>query len=334
MSRLFLHPKIIVYSRTAAEREDAMNFTTTTNKPIPIGLDHGFGQMKTAHTCFKTGVTAHDKEPTFKSNLLIYEGRYYTIGEEHKEFIPDKAQDQDYYLLTLAAVAQELHFRGVTSARVFLGAGLPLTWVSEQRDSFKKYLLQKPDAALSFRGVDYRIEFVGAEVYPQGFAAIADRLSEFRGVNMLCDIGTGTMNVMLIRNGKPIPSQCYTEKYGVWQCALSVREKLVQKFGTTVDDGIIEDVLRYGKSDIGEKYLAVIQHCARDYANGIMKRLREHEYNPELMRLYVVGGGSCLIRHFTEYDAARVTINDDICATAKGYERLAEAALRKTGGVA
>ena len=310
-------------------------FTTTNNSSsvVVIGLDHGFGQMKTAHTCFKTGVTAHDKEPTFKSDLLIYEGRYYTVGEEHKEFVPDKAQDQDYYILTLAALARELRFRGLTSARVWLAAGLPLTWVSEQKDSFKAYLLQKPGADFSFRGVDYHIDFAGAEVYPQGFSAVADRLNEFRGVTMLCDIGTGTMNVMYIRNGKPIPSQCYTEKYGVQQCMIAVREKLMQKFGTTVDDSVIEDVLRFGKAEIGDKYLTAIQDCARDYAAGIMKRLREHEYNPDLMRLYVMGGGSCLIRHFVEFDPARVTINSDIHATAKGYERLAEAALRRSGGV-
>ena len=52
------------------------------------------------------------------------------------------------------------------------------------------------------------------------------------------------------------------------------------------------------------------------------------------MRLYVMGGGSCLIRNFAKYDPNRVTINSDICATAKGYERLAEAALRKIGGAA
>ena len=169
----------------------------------------------------------------------------------------------------------------------------------------------------------------GAAIYPQGFAAIADRINEFRGVTMLCDIGNGTMNVLYIRSGKPIPNQCYTEKYGVQQCVIDVREKLMQKFGTTVDDGIIEDVLRYGNADIGGKYLIAIQECARDYAGGLMKRLREHEYNPDLMRLYVMGGGSCLIRHFVEYDPARVIINGDINATAKGYERLAEAALRK-----
>ena len=307
---------------------------TNYNRPIVIGIDHGFGQMKTAHTCFKTGVTVHEKEPTFKRDLLVYEGRYYTIGEEHKSFLPDKALDQDYYILTLAAIARELRFRGMTTARVFLAVGLPLTWVSEQRDTFKAYLLQKPSVDFVFRGLEYHITFAGAEIYPQGFSAIADKLGEFRGVTMLCDIGNGTMNVMYIRNGKPVPTQCYTEKYGVQQCMIAVREKLMQRFGTTVDDSIIEEVLRYGKSEIDEKYLTVIQDCARDYAGGIMDRLREHEYNPILMRLYVMGGGSCLIRNFVDYDSARVRINSDINATAKGYERLAEAALRKRGGMA
>ncbi len=132
-----------------------MNIITNSSNnsiPVVIGLDHGFGQMKTAHTCFKTGVTAHEKEPTFKNDLLVYEGRYYTIGEEHKEFIPDKSQDQDYYLLTLAAVAAELRYRGLHSARVWLAAGLPLTWVSEQKVGFKAYLLQKASADYTFRG--------------------------------------------------------------------------------------------------------------------------------------------------------------------------------------
>ena len=59
---------------------------TNTNAPIIVGVDHGFGNIKTAHACFQTGVLSYDKEPTSKSNLLTYEGRYYVVGEEHKEF--------------------------------------------------------------------------------------------------------------------------------------------------------------------------------------------------------------------------------------------------------
>ncbi len=98
---------------------------------------------------------------------------------------------------------------------------------------------------------------------------------------------------------------------------------------TAIDDDVIDDSLRYGKADIGEKYLTVIREVARQYVTGIMRRLREHEYNPELMKLYIVGGGGCLIRHFGEYDPNRVMINDDIRVTAKGYEFLANLKLKK-----
>jgi len=90
--------------------------------------------------------------------------------------------------------------------------------------------------------------------------------------------------------------------------------------------------LRYGEADIGKQYLDTIREAAKEYANGIMRRLREHEYNPELMKLYVVGGGGCLIENFTDYDPARVTVNTDICATAKGYELLASGKLGQKGG--
>ena len=50
------------------------------------------------------------------------------------------------------------------------------------------------------------------------------------------------------------------------------------------------------------------------------------------MKLYVVGGGGCLIRNFAEYDASRVIINEDICASAKGYEYMALVTLNRKGG--
>ena len=299
---------------------------------IVIGVDHGYQNIKTAHAIFKSGVTAYDKEPTFTHNMLTYEGRYYIIGDEHKEFAPIKMNDQDYYILTLAAIGVELHLRGLTTACVHIAAGLPLTWVSEQKEAFKAYLLQNAEVDFTFRGVRYHVEFVGANVFPQGFSAVADRLREFKGVNMLCDIGNGTMNIMYINNGRPVVSKCFTEKYGTQQCVLTAREKLMQRFGVTAEEAVIEEVLRYGEADIGRQYLDTIRDAAKEYANGIMRRLREHEYNSELMKLYVVGGGGCLIENFTDYDPARITINTDICATAKGYELLALGKLGQKGG--
>ena len=54
------------------------------NKVI-IGIDHGYGNIKTANHIFKTGVAVSDTEPVFGTNVLFYNGRYYLIGEGHKE---------------------------------------------------------------------------------------------------------------------------------------------------------------------------------------------------------------------------------------------------------
>lgn len=315
------------------QKGNTMNFMNNNTNPIIISIDHGYGNIKTAHCCFKTGAAAYDKEPTFKSNLLVYEGKYYLIGEEHKEFISDKMTDNDYYILTLAAVARELNIRRLTSAHVHLAAGLPLTWVSEQKDSFRAYLLQNESVDFTFRGVEYHVEFAGTDIFPQGFSAVADRLREFKGINMLCDIGNGTMNVMYINECRPLAKKCFTEKYGTNQCMLAVRENLMKQFGVSVDETILDRVIRHGTADISERYLTAIRDTAAEYAEGIFRRLREHEYDPELMRLYVVGGGSCILKNFGSYDKDRVTINDDICATAKGYELLAEQKLHRKGGI-
>lgn len=301
------------------------------NKTEIIAIDHGYGNVKTAHCCFKTGVTVYEKEPVFKNNLLEYEGKYYTIGEGHKEFLPRKQNDGDFYLFTLVAVAMELAERGLTEAKVYLAAGLPLTWVSEQKEQFRDYLLQRDHVDFRFRGVDYSVDLIGADIFPQGFSAVADRLHEFKGTNMLCDIGNGTMNVMYINNQKPDGTKCFTEKYGTNQCMLAAKEVLMRKYNVAVDDSVIEEVLRNGKADIADRFLFTITQTARKYVEGIFRSLREHEYHPDLMRLYIVGGGGCLIKNFGVYDKNRVTVNDDICATAKGYEYLARLKLERSG---
>ena len=299
------------------------------NELYVIGIDHGYGNMKTANCCFPTGVIKSDTEPIFVSDLLVWNGKYYSIGVGHKEFTADKFNDEDYYVLTLAAIARELRRENITSADVHIAAGLPLTWVSEQKAKFKKYLLQNKKVTFVFRNVEYTIRIVGADVFPQGFAAVAEKLNQFSGVSMLCDIGNGTMNLLRIVNKKPDAQNMFTEKYGTHQCSLLIREQMMKIHHAVLDDAIIKDILKKGSDDIDEQYLDTVIKTAREYTSGIFRKLREHEYDPKLMKLYVVGGGGCLIRNFADYDKSRVIINDDICATAKGYEYMTLMSLRR-----
>ena len=63
-----------------------------------IGVDAGYGNIKTANTVTPTGITACDTQPIFNGSILEYESKYYRIGEGHKEFISDKVEDDDFYL--------------------------------------------------------------------------------------------------------------------------------------------------------------------------------------------------------------------------------------------
>ena len=46
------------------------------------------------------------------------------------------------------------------------------------------------------------------------------------------------------------------------------------------------------------------------------------------MKLYIIGGGGCIVKNFGSYDKENVEIISDICATVKGYEYLAYMQLR------
>lgn len=101
-----------------------------------IGIDHGYGNCKSASTVTKTGIYKYDTEPIFSGNVLEFDGKFYKFGEGHKEFIPDKSQDEDFYLFTLMAVAKELNKYNIQTANVYLAVGLPLTWIRTQKDIF------------------------------------------------------------------------------------------------------------------------------------------------------------------------------------------------------
>ena len=294
-----------------------------------IAVDHGYGNIKTANTVTPTGITAYETEPIFTGNILEYNGTYYRIGEGHKEFIPDKAMDEDYYLLTLMAVAMELNVFSIQEADVHLAAGLPLTWIRHQREEFRSYLLQNPEVSYRFNNKDYHIRFVGCSLYPQGYPAIVNLLSALKGTNLLADIGNGTMNILYINNKKAQESRCWTEKFGVNQCMIAAKNAILDRFGVKIEESTVEQVLRFKAADISTPYLDCITAVARQYVANIFSTLRKYEYNPDLMRLYVVGGGGCMIRNFGMYDESRVTILDDICATAKGYEHLALMSLKR-----
>ena len=140
---------------------------------IYIGLDHGYGNIKTAHQVFQTGIECYDEEPIVSTNYVKYRDKYYVIGESHLVYQGNKTESDDFYILTLAGLAEEMKYRGLHEADVMLAVGLPLAWVKTQAAEWRNYLMREKNLDFSFRKERYKVHLCGLEIFSQG---IGDRI--------------------------------------------------------------------------------------------------------------------------------------------------------------
>ena len=299
------------------------------NIRIIVGVDHGYGNMKTAHRVFRTGVECMEEEPIVSKNFVRYKDKFYVIGESHLVYQGNKTDSEDFYILTLAALAEELKFRGLHEANVILAVGLPLAWMKSQGADFRHYLMKEQELHFEFRKERYHVHLCGVEIFPQGFAAVVN-LGAMQGMNMLADIGNGTMNVMQIVDNKPLEKSLVTEKFGVGICMKEIQKELSKENGEDISEMLIEPLLRNGLQERTDSTAKKVEHIATRYTENIRRRLVDYGYKEGLVHLYVIGGGGCLIRNYSDLAEKKgVTFITDICANAKGYATLAEKKLRK-----
>ena len=169
----------------------------------------------------------------------------------------------------------------------------------------------------------------GVEIFPQGFAAVVN-LGAMLGMNMLADIGNGTMNVMQIIDNKPLEKSLVTDKFGAGICMKEIQKELSKESGEDIPEMLIEPLLRKGLQGRTDNIAKKVEYIAKKYTENIRKRLTDYGYKEELVHLYVIGGGGCLLQNYSDLgEKAGVTFITDICANAKGYEILAEKKLRR-----
>ena len=121
-----------------------------------IGIDHGWSQMKTSNYCFNTSIKELPNVPAFTDNVLQYDNRHFAVGDERLEVLDSKVENENFYLLTLVAMAKEMKSRGIKEADIALAVGLPLTRFSAERKPFIEYLSKNEFVAFTFENDLYR----------------------------------------------------------------------------------------------------------------------------------------------------------------------------------
>lgn len=297
-----------------------------------IGVDHGYGMMKTAHFAFPTGITEYEHEPFSIRNTLKVNGKYYVCGSGRQTLLREKTQNDNYFLLTLAAIAKELEYRGVNSAEIILAVGLPLTSFGLYKQEFLKYLSRFPEdkiVTFEYENRDYSIRVTDIIIYPQGYAAIIDRIHELRREPsvIICDIGSWTVDVMRLDRGFPNMEFNRSLEMGMIRCISEISEQIRSNTGMSVTDSQIEDVLVHQGASLSASANRIVIERGKKYAERIINTLLENGLDVKAVPVIFLGGGASLIKNFIPETAlCSAQYITDIHANAKGYEHIARQA--------
>ncbi len=297
------------------------------NEPITIGVDHGYAAMKTKNFSFPTGLVEYEHEPYTQKNVLEYGGKYYIVGSGRQPLQKDKTLTEDYYLLTLAAIAKELVFRGTEpTAAVHLAAGLPLTSFGRDKKKFREYLLRDgAPVSFSFEGQPYTVTITEVSLFPQGYAAVLTQSELLDEPSVIvADIGGWTVDLMRLDNRIPNAATCRSLELGMIRCLDETSEQIRRNLGLSMTAAQIETVLRGGVSSVNEDAKQIIHREAGAYVRQLLSAITESGLDARAMPAIFLGGGAALLkRHVGATDGLfRPLILDDVCLNAKGYERL------------
>ena len=300
---------------------------------LVIGVDVGFGNTKTAHTVFSSGIKKHATKPPINSMVVETNTGFYSVGNPKNTIQKSKTITEDMLILTEAAIAEELKRLGITSADIHLGVGVPLTRMGAEKEAMLTYYNKNRKLVYKYEDVTYSINLLSINVFPQGYAAVVNYLSKFSRLSLVVDIGSWTIDILPFKEGKPDLSQCKSLSLGTITCMHKINEDLREQFNGEADEILLKDVMINGTSeDLPDKYLTVVKEGLSSYVEEIMGQLRALQFNLDTTQLVFIGGGSTIIKHFLDASKyPKATIIDDVHINAKGYEELVRFQLRKGG---
>lgn len=297
-------------------------------KTMNIGIDHGYYALKTRHFSFPAGIAVYSHEPYTLQNTLEYGGKFYVCGTGRQPILRNKTENDNYYLLTLAAIAREIKQRGEnTECSVTLAAGLPLAGFGREKKFFREYLLRSSQpVCFKFEGVPYKITIEDVKPFPQGYSAIAihPELIQNEPSVLLMDIGGWTVDLMRLDNGVPNASTCRSLELGMIRCIDETKEQVRRDVGLSVTDAQVERVLAGKPCSMDEKARSIIRRQGRLYTERLLSAVMESGFDLKAIPVVMLGGGASVVKgNVSPQDGlCRVFALTDDRVNAEGFERI------------
>ena len=299
-----------------------------------ISIDHGNLYIKTPHTSFPSSIVRRYMHPPVTNDVLEYQGAIYTLSNNRLNYQYDKTLSDQYFLLTLVAIAKELEMVHTTQANIDLAVGLPPEHFGNLRTRFASYF-KKNTAPITFQfaGKEYTVELRHVMVFPQAFAAAItqqDVIGQYPRL-VIIDHGGYTFDYVGLRQKRLDIDICGSLDSGIITLYNQIRETVNAGYGQQLDDDLIQDVLSGQPTILSKDIKRIIHDYARTHVENNLSKLRELHIDLHTMPVLIIGGGAMLLRSYYEQSPqiSKAFFCADTLANAKGFEQLGKAQLQQ-----
>lgn len=303
-----------------------------------IAIDHGNSEVKTVHEAFPSGLVCNPAMPQMAADWIEFESNTYVLSGSHLPYQRDKTANDDFYILSLFAIAKELARCEVQQTDVQLAIGLPPAHMQGLKDSFARYFVRdQKEVAFRCNGVDYKVQITTVNVFPQAYPAVYERYEQIAVLEKayIVDVGGYTADVLLLRHGKLDLGCCYSLECGVIKLFTKAASVLASRFGGTVEESDIRNALMGRETLLDAPMRETVKQVAQTHCDTLLADLQANDVDLSFAHAFFVGGGSLLLRPMLEQSGKlkRSEFITDTLANAKGYEAMAKAATGVKQGV-
>jgi plasmid segregation protein ParM len=298
-----------------------------------IGVDVGNGLTKTVNSDFISSVKDYgDTKPAIMDRTVMYNGRYYTVGGRRSKTKTDQKEDITAFILALAGIGEELKSRSYTEQNevidVVLSEGLPLErCIEENRIEDERYYKKGETFYFEYENVPYNIHIADVIVSPQCLSGAVDLINDntLPPICLLIDVGSWTVDILPVIEGKPVGSESRSLLNGVINCMLECNEEVRRRTGKEILEEQIQQIMRGKTGVLPPKYEQIVSNKIREYVKNLADTLTENSYNVDTTPCIFMGGGATVVRNFGKelFPLAKYIL--DIRANAVGYEKIAMA---------
>ena len=305
-----------------------MSYEEKTKKLI-VGIDHGFAMMKHTHGEFPNGLKEIPGGAALTQNTLINEGKTYKIGEGRLPMKENKVSDEDYFILTVAAVCKEMKYYDTHEAFVMIAAGLPFSRYGIEKNAFRNYLKRSGEIHATLDGEEYAFVIEDVYLFPQCYAAVVKLLNTIDGEALAVDIGSKTIDIIHIVNHSPSEANSTSLAGGMITLVEYIKNQVFGQLNRRVSENQILSVMLEEETQIPEECIKVIRKEFSDFADRLESKISELGFDPKMVNIVYAGGGARIMRRFRKNTGKNVRFLEDIRANAIGYEYLCKMKLER-----